>query len=173
MIRVTHRVAIALLFSTAVATALASEPTSKEFVKDAIESNLAEIQISQLALTKTSNPEVMSFAQRMIDDHTRANSQLQQVAEQKGIKSPDSPGLSHQAKLKAMQARSGADFDKSYIDQMNQDHEKAIELFQAAANSPQVDPELKKLAEQTLPTLHQHQHSAMQLAAGEAAARRR
>jgi len=173
MIRTTPRVAIALLLSTAVATAFASEPTSKDFVKDAVESNLAEIQTSQLALTKSSNPEVKSFAQRMIDDHTQANTQLQTIAEQKGIKIPDSPGLKHQAELKAMQARSGADFDKSYIDQMNADHEKAIELFQAAANSPQIDPELKKLAERTLPTLHQHQHSAMQLASGEEAAKRR
>jgi putative membrane protein len=173
MTRMPSRVAIALLFATSLASAFAAEPSSKEFVKDAVEANLAEIQASQLAVSKSSNPEVKSFAQRMIDDHTRLNTQLEQVAQQKGLKIPDSPDLTHQAKLKTLQARSGTDFDKSYIEQMNKDHEKAIELFQAAANSPQVSTDLKKLADQTLSTLHQHEHSAMQLASGEDAASRR
>jgi predicted outer membrane protein len=143
---VTHttiRLATALLFATTFATAFAAEPTSKQFVKDAVESNLAEIQASQLAVSKSANPEIKSFAQRMIDDHSRVNTELQQLAEQKGLKIPNSPDLTHQAALKTMQARSGTDFDKSYIEQMNKDHEKAIELFQAAGgpllNNPASD----------------------------------
>ena len=174
MIRSTTRISMALLLATNLGIALADDTTSKQFVKDAVESNLAEIQASQLALSKSSNPGVKTFAQQMVDDHTMANNQLQAVAEHMGIKIPDRPDLTHQAAIESLQSKSSAaGFDKSYIAQMNKDHEKAIELFQAAANSAQVDPELKALAQKTLPTLHQHQHTVMQLASGETAGSRR
>ncbi len=173
MIRSTARVAFASLLAIGLGTAVADEPTSKEFVKEAVESNLAEIQASQLALSKSNNPEVKTFAQQMVDNHTTANNQLQAVAEHMGIKIPYRPDLTHQAALERLRSESSASFDKSYIEQMSKDHEKAIELFQGAANSAQIGQELKALAQETLPILHQHQHTVMQLAGGETAGTRR
>jgi predicted outer membrane protein len=43
-----------------------SRLTSKEFVKRAAQSNIAEIKVSQLALSKTQNPDVRAFAQQII-----------------------------------------------------------------------------------------------------------
>jgi len=145
----------------------ASEPTSQQFVTNAVESNLAEVEVSQLALSKTQNPQVRTFAQRMIDDHTKANSELQAVAKQKSLKIPDAPDMMHRASLKMLQAKSGTGFDESYISQMNKDHDKAMTLFQEAAASGKVDPDLKALASKTLPTLEKHHQLVSQLAAGE------
>src|SRR5579859_2839101 len=107
-------VCTAVLLSTAIATAFgASEPTSKQFVKDAIEDNLAEIKASELALTKSDNPAVKSFAQKMIDDHTKSNTRLETAAARYDIKVPDNSALMQRAELKMLQMKSGASFDKS------------------------------------------------------------
>jgi putative membrane protein len=167
-------VCTAVLLSTSIATAFgASDPTSKHFVKDAIEDNLAEIKASELALTKSDNPAVKSFAQQMIDDHTKSNTQLETAAARYDIKVPDNSALMQRAELKMLQMKSGADFDKSYVTQMRKDHEKALELFKEAANSDKIDPDLKALASNTLPTIERHEHSAMQLAATEDTANKR
>jgi putative membrane protein len=163
-----------LLALAALSPALAaSEPTSQQFVTNAVESNLAEVEVSQLALSKTQNPQVRTFAQRMIDDHTKANSELQALAKQKSLKVPDAPDMMHRASLKMLQAKSGTGFDESYISQMNKDHDKAMTLFQEAAASGKVDPDLKALASKTLPTLEKHHQLVSQLAAGESKSRNR
>ena len=165
MIHRTFAVCTALLLATALPGAFgASEPTSKQFVKDAVESNLAEIKASELALTKSDNPAVKSFAQRMIDDHTKGNTQLEAVAARENIKVPDDSAITQRAELKMLQMKSGAGFDKSYLDQMKKDHDKAVKLFKDAASSGKVDADLKAFASKTLPTLEQHQHAVMQLA---------
>jgi putative membrane protein len=159
-----------LLALAALSPALAaSEPTSQQFVTNAVESNLAEaeVEVSQLALSKTQNPQVRTFAQQMIDDHTKANSELQALAKQKSLKVPDAPDMMHRASLKMLQAKSGTGFDESYISQMNKDHDKAMALFQEAAASGKVDSDLKALASKTLPTLEKHHQLVSQLAAGE------
>ena len=171
MTRRTLAIGAALLLTTALPTAFgASEPTSKQFVKDAVESNLAEIKAAELALTKSDNSAVKSFAQRMIDDHTKANTQLEAVAARENIKVPDNSAIMQRAELKMLQMKSGADFDKAYVEQMKKDHDKAVKLFKEAANSGKIAADLKDVANKTLPTLEQHQHSATQLASSEGAA---
>jgi putative membrane protein len=65
--------------------------SDQSFVKEAAEGGLAEVELGQLATEKTSNPEVKRFAQRMINDHSKANDQLKQIAVQKGIDLPTEP----------------------------------------------------------------------------------
>jgi putative membrane protein len=137
--------------------------TSKEFVKRAAQSNFAEIKVSQLALSKTQNPDVRAFAQQMIDDHSKANSELAQAAKAKNLDVPDEPDMMHKASMKLLQAKSGESFDSAYIEQMNKDHQKTIKLFQTAASSNELDPQLKALATKTLPTLEQHHQHVAQL----------
>jgi putative membrane protein len=129
---------------------------SKHFVTKAAQANLAEIKTSQLALEKAQSPDVKSFAQRMIDDHQKANSELQSIAQSENLKVPDDTDMKHKAAMKMLQAKSGTGFDSAYIDQMNKDHDKTIALFQSAANSSKVDPQLKQFASKTLPILEQH-----------------
>ncbi len=51
-------------------------PDEAMFVKKAAESNLAEIQLSELAMKKSSNQQVKDYAQMMIKHHTMAQSEL-------------------------------------------------------------------------------------------------
>jgi len=138
-------------------------PTSEDFVKRAAQSNLAEIKVSELAQSKAQSPEVKKFAQQMITDHTQANAELSRIAMGKNVKVPDDTDMMHKASMKMLQGKSGASFDSAYMEQMDKDHQKAIELFQSASASPKVDKDLQAFASRTLPKLQQHHHLVAQV----------
>jgi putative membrane protein len=140
-----------------------SDLTSQKFVTRAAESNFAEISTSQLALSKTQNPEVRKFAQQMIDDHTQANSQLAQLAKTKNLKVPVDTDLMHRTAAKLLGTKSGESFDTAYVKQMDKDHQKAVELFQAASSSNGVDQDLRAMAGKLLPILQHHHEMVAQL----------
>lgn len=156
-----------LIAASCLSAALAeqSQPTSQQFVTQAAEANLAEIKTSQLALSKSQDTQVRNVAQEMVDDHTKANQQLAALAGQKSLKVPDDTDMTHKATMKLLEAKSGDSFDKSYIDQMQKDHQKAMALFRDAAQSPKVDADLKAYATSTLPTLQHHEQTVTKLAA--------
>src|SRR5262245_21597151 len=66
----------------------AMTPTSESFVKKAGEANLAEVAVSKLAQNKAQSDEVKKFADQMIKDHTKANSELSTIAKAKGLAVP-------------------------------------------------------------------------------------
>jgi len=138
---------------------------SQEFVKRAAQSNIAEIKVSELAQTKAQSPQVKQFAQQMIDDHTKANSELAQLAKTKNLKVPDDTDMMHKAAMKMLQGKSGESFDAAYMKQMNKDHQKAVELFQSAATASKVDTDLQALASKLLPKLQEHEHMVTQVEA--------
>jgi putative membrane protein len=136
--------------------------TSEEFVKKAAAANMSEIAASQVAIEKAQSPAVKTFAQQMITDHTKASEQLKTLASSKGYKVPDEPDMMHKAAMVKLKAKSGDSFDQAYTEQMRKDHATAVELFSNAANSSQLDPELRQFAKQTLPTLQHHKQVALQ-----------
>src|SRR5262245_54739453 len=67
----------------------------KDFVQDVTKMNAAEIDVSRLAIDKSSSLDVKKFAQMMVDDHTAAGAQLSGVATQNSIDAPAEPDDSH------------------------------------------------------------------------------
>jgi putative membrane protein len=137
--------------------------SSQDFVKHAAQANLAEIKVSQLALEKAQSPDVKQFAQKMIDDHTKASSELAQLAMSKNLKVPDDTDMMHKASMKMLQAKSGDSFDSAYMEQMNKDQQKVIDMFQSASTSHKVDKDLQAFASKTLPKLQQHHQLVAQV----------
>ena len=68
----------------------------------------------------------------------------------------------HQQMIQRLQGLRGAEFDRMYIQQQVQAHQKAVDLFTAySQNGDQA--ELKQWAARTLPALQQHLQRAQQL----------
>lgn len=133
----------------------ASDSDSEHFAKEAAQGGMAEVQIGRLASERASNPAVKQFGQQMVEDHTKAGSELTQVAARKNIQLPGdlkSEDKSEQDKLSKL---SGADFDKEYVDFMVKDHEHDVEDFQEQANKGN-DADVKAFASKTLPVLQHH-----------------
>jgi putative membrane protein len=137
-------------------------PAEKEFVSKAGMSGLAEVQQGNLALTKASNAAVKQFAQRMVTDHTKGNEELQTIASAKGLALPTELDDEHKDALEHLNALSGAEFDKAYMDHMVQDHQKAVADFTTTSQTA-LDAEIKALAAKTLPTLQEHLTQATEI----------
>lgn len=135
------------------------EPTT--FVKKAAQDGMTEVEAGKVALSKSEDPSVRSFAERMVADHSKANAELSSIAQAKGIEVPKQLDAEHQSMVDALSAKSGSDFDREYSQHMNMDHKKAIALFEAASKSK--DADLAGFAKKTLPTLKQHKQLAEKL----------
>jgi putative membrane protein len=59
-----------------------------------------------------------------------------------------------------LQGMTGSQFDREYMKAMAKGHEKAVALFDAASQQPQMPAELKQFAASTLPVLEQHKEMA-------------
>jgi putative membrane protein len=136
--------------------------TAEKFVQKAGTANTAEIRAAQIALQKTSNPEVKDFAQLMVNDHTKIGDELKAVAQKQNLKMPEGVDSKPQAMLDRLQSQSGARFDRTYAKGMVKDHRKAVKLFQTYAKNG-TNAELKQFAQQTLPTLQDHLRKAEDL----------
>jgi putative membrane protein len=130
-----------------------------EFAVEAADGGLYEVQLATLAKTKATSPQVKQFAQMMIDDHTKANSELKSLASTKGIALPDVMCEKCQKRYYDLDQKKGADFDKEYIDMMVKDHKDDIDKFEKEADKGN-DGEIKTWASGKLTTLRHHGEEA-------------
>jgi len=172
----------AVLFASIGGTALAQSATSptitsptqgaatlaradKGFLEDAVQINIAEIRASNVALEKATNPDVKAYAHMMVDSHKKATDELRTLALAKGVTLPDDASLMDKAKTKVLEERSGASFDKHYIESIGiKAHEDAIKRFEKASKDAK-DPEVKAFADKLLPDLRTHLEKAKSVAA--------
>lgn len=95
----------------------ATDKSDTTFVTKAAAAGMLEVQASQVAITRASNPDVRAFAQRMVKDHTTVGDELKALAS-KGITVPDSLPADERAKVDKLSALEGAKFDKAYADEV-------------------------------------------------------
>lgn len=127
-----------------------------DFLKQAAQNGHAEVEASKLAQTKATQPDLKSFAQKMVDDHTKTNQELMALAKSKGVELPDGPSLMQRAKLKMLAGADGEKFDRRYAEDFGvKAHEDTIKLFREGAEKAQ-DSEVKAFAQKKLPALQQH-----------------
>jgi putative membrane protein len=140
-------------------------PTDRTFMKKAAAGGLAEVELGQLATQKASSPEVKQFGQRMVDDHSKANDQLKQIASQKGVALPDKLDAKDAATKARLEKLSGEEFDRAYMKDMVADHTKDVTEFRTEARNGR-DPEVKNFASRTATTIEDHLKQAKSISAG-------
>jgi putative membrane protein len=127
----------------------------REFLTKAAQGGLLEVELGRLAAQKAQNADVKRFGQRMVDDHSKANTELKTLASAKGITVPtdlSAEGKEAQTKLSKL---SGAEFDKEYMKLMVDDHQEDVSEFEEESRDAD-DPDVKAFAAKILPTLQEH-----------------
>ncbi|MFZ0200657.1 MAG: DUF4142 domain-containing protein [Candidatus Sulfotelmatobacter sp.] len=137
--------------------------SDKKFVKQAAEGGMAEVELGKLAAEKASNPDVKKFGQRMVDDHTKVNDQLKEVASSQGIDLPDKLTAKDEMTKEHLSKLSGEQFDRAYMSDMVKDHTQDVADFQRESNSA-TDPAVKQFAQKTVPILEDHLKEAKEIA---------
>lgn len=139
----------------------ASDKTA--FIKKAASDGKAEVQVCQMALKRSDDPQLKQVAQRLLDDHTQANQQLEQIAQRENVSLPEQLMPEDQQKLQKLQGKSGKAFDKEWIQTNLTDHRKDIKLFSMAGKKLDDQP-TRQFAQNTLPKLKTHLQLVEQLA---------
>ena len=155
------------------ATAPAGGALSKadqKILMDMAQANLAEIEAAKLAQSKSQNDQVKTFAQQMIDDHTKAQADVQQLASAKGVTLPTEPDKKHKAMADKLGAMSGDAFDKAYMAQAGVSDHKKVHSMLASAEKKAKDPDVKALVARIAPTVDQHLKAAQQMGSAKGAA---
>jgi putative membrane protein len=133
----------------------AAMSADEKFAMAAAMGGLEEVELGRIAAQKGASDEVRQFGQRMVDDHSKANQDLMQVASAKGWTLPTALDAKHQAEVQKLSALSGDKFDKEYVDMMLKDHKKDVPEFQKESAGG-ADADIKSFAARTTPTLQEH-----------------
>jgi putative membrane protein len=126
-----------------------------DFVAEAVASNLAEIQMAKLASQRSSNAEVKQLAKMLETDHAKVLSELKALAQKKAITVPVEPKDEQKRKLENLREEEADDFDKKWLETMEDAHEKSINKFERRADNGE-DADIKAFASKTLPHLKMH-----------------
>lgn len=126
-----------------------------KFAVTAANGGMVEVELGKLAQQKAQSAQVRNFGAMMVQDHSKANAALMELAKSKKIALPDSINADEQKLKTDLAAKSGADFDKAYVQAMLDDHEKDIKEFEQARKIVKY-PEMSAFIDQTLPVLKMH-----------------
>ncbi|RAW00117.1 DUF4142 domain-containing protein [Pseudochryseolinea flava] len=132
-----------------------SDEKTAEFVVNAADAGMLEVQLGQLAASNGTSPQVKQFGQMMVDDHAKVNDELKSTAISKNITVPSALSEKSQKVYDDLAAKKGEEFDKEYIDQMVKDHKDAIDLFEKQAKDGK-DSVFATWAQGKIPSLQHH-----------------
>src|SRR5436190_7030245 len=105
----------------------------KTFMMNAAKGGMMEVEWGKLAGQNGQNADVKKFGNRMVTDHSKANSELMALAKEEGV---SLPGAKSPGKWKS---------DKDYMAMMVKDHQADLAEFQKEAQSG-TDPDVKAFA---------------------------
>jgi len=137
----------------------AASAADQQFIKNAAEGSLAEVEMGRLAAQHASHADVKSFGQRMISDHQKVDNELKDIAAKKHVTLAATLNTQDQKTYDGLSKLSGDAFDRAYMKDMVQDHQADIAHFKAEAASGK-DADVKAFASKTLPTLEDHLKAA-------------
>ena len=125
------------------------------FMNEAAAGNMAEVELGKLAETHGLSKEVKAFGARMVADHSKAGEALKGLAAQKKVTAPPEMTPKQKETMTKLSKLNGAEFDRAYVMDMVEDHEKDVTAFEATAQGA-TDQDVKNFAAKTLPVLKEH-----------------
>lgn len=143
------------------AAASQSKLTDPEIASIALTADQIDIDYAEIAIGKSKNNDVVQFAKTMKKDHSSVNDQAKALAQKLNLVPQDNPTTqslqSNANKVKTdLNAKSGADFDKAYIDNEVSYHQAAIDLVENKLIPDATNSELKDLLQKALPIFKEH-----------------
>ena len=136
----------------------ATSSGSAGFAQKAAMGGMKEVETARFVAGKTTNQDVKAYAERLVKDHSAANSELMGLMKTKNF----AAGTEPTSQPEAWRNQSGAAFDRAYVDQAIREHEMTIAMFEAESKSG-TDPQVKAWAAQKLPALRDHLKAAQDL----------
>lgn len=125
------------------------------FVAKTTMKNQHEIVMLQAGVKMGTNKQLKEHAKMMLADHTKLAKKLEAYASSKHYSAIEKGNEKAADDMDDMKGKTGADWDKAWLNKMIDGHKDNISAFESARNDVK-DSELKSLIDNTLPTLHHH-----------------
>jgi putative membrane protein len=132
------------------------------FTTLAAQGGMAEVELGKVAQQKSRNDAVTAFAKRMVDDHSKSNARLAELAKQAGLPLPTEPAPDQLEVKLRLSALNGAAFDSEYMRAQVTDHQKTVQLLLWVIASGE-NADLQHFASGTLPDVLHHLQLAQAL----------
>jgi putative membrane protein len=127
-----------------------------DFVAEAVASNIAEIEMAQLAVQRSDNPEIKEIGRTLENEHNKLLKDLQDLAAKKTISVPAAGEDADRRKIEDLNKEDDIkDFNKDWCKALVDKHENSIEKFEKRLQNT-ADPDIKALINQSLPHLRSH-----------------
>ena len=127
----------------------------RRFLKDAAAAGRFESEASRLALGKSNNAGVRSFAATLINHHTSAGNELLYMLHVRGMAAPMLANDQRKT-LNRLSKLQGAKFDREFMEELGlKNQQDNVHMFEKASLATR-DPQLKAWIDKTLPTLRYH-----------------
>ncbi len=145
-----------------------AKPSDPQIVGVVSAANQIDINEAKLALKKTKNDQVKQFAQQMIDDHTKLQKSVDDLAKKLNVKAEPSDiskslHTADAAEMKKLRGLRGKAFDKEYIDHEVAYHQQVIDAASKVLIPNAQNAELKSALEGAAPLLQGHLDHAKQI----------
>jgi putative membrane protein len=136
--------------------------SEQDFLTEAAQADLAEMDMAQIALQNSATGDVRDFANMIKSDHTIALEDLTELMKGKNVSQPKSIPARTQQDIGRMKTLTGGEFDREFVNMIVSEHQKAIEMFRDQQSTAQ-NEDVKKYVEDTLPILEMHLEKAQRL----------
>jgi putative membrane protein len=132
------------------------QPVDETFALFAASSALAEVEGARLVLKHVRRPEVRSYAETIVESHSRNVDELRKIVAPKGLALPASPTGRYLDMVTKLSGVRPQEISDAFLRRFGVDaHKEAIALFERHATDGK-DPQLKQYAQQTLVMLREH-----------------
>ncbi len=129
------------------------------FLVKAAVGDMMEVELGQLAQINSLEPVVKDIGSKMVRDHGQHADRIKALATAKNIAIPATLSDDQQKIKEGLQKKTGAEFDKEYIDLLIDDHKRSIREFEKEATGGS-DKEIKAFADSSLQMMHAHLDAA-------------
>jgi putative membrane protein len=163
MVAIGLSLALAFAGSFALAQSKAASQADKSFMKKAMQGDMAEMKMGQLAQQNGQSAKVKEFGKTLVQDHSANLDKAKSVAQSMNVQPPSAPSAKQKAVYDKLSKLNGAAFDKKFAQAMVSDHKKDISEFERESKK---SGKAADFAKQTLPTLKKHLRIAESLKPG-------
>ena len=158
------RLAFAIGAALAVTLAATSQSDEQTFIKEAVQGNLAEVQLGELAAQRAETDTVRKFGETLRMDHQAALLRATNLAKSLKVDPPTEPATEARGIYDGLAQLSGSEFDAAFVSHMITLHEAAIATYSRSASSN--NDAVATMVAEALPKLKAHLATAQALQKG-------
>jgi putative membrane protein len=149
----------------AVALVASGQNDERAFIKEAVQGDLAEVRLGELAAQRAQDEDVRRFGEMLRTDHRAALQRSTDLAKSMQVEPPSEPPTEARGFYDGLSQLSGSQFDAAFVSHMVTAHEATIAKYSRNASSN--NAAIASLVADSLPKLKAHLEAARALQKGE------